>query len=275
MVSPSGAPSSAVGLIFVVIVGEVSTQAEAVEAPVKVFAASVLAIVAEVVGNVITVESVPERVRVFVTENTFKLVIVSVPVEEVMVNPFIEVAVATPISGVVNVGEVKVLFVSVLVELKVGTESAFVPTLAEVIRNSPAFCVRIPAVCVRVTFPALKLITPPLAKKRSANAVPEAPNAPESFAVANTDGVVIEVAKVGAVDKTTVEPEPVVVAALIAVPFPAKTGEFMEVVRVIAGVVVEVATEPVKPLALTTLTEVTVPDPEAESTKSLWVVGSA
>lgn len=61
-VVPSAAPSFVVGVIPVVIVGDVSTHAEAVEAPVNVLAASVRASVAEVVGNVIVVESVPESV---------------------------------------------------------------------------------------------------------------------------------------------------------------------------------------------------------------------
>jgi hypothetical protein len=62
---------------------------------------------------------------------------------------------------------------------------------------------------------------------------------------------------------TTVEPEPVVVAALIAVQFPARTGEFIEVESVIAGVVVAFATLPAKPLAEATETVVTVPEPLA------------
>lgn len=45
--------------------------------------------------------------------------------------------------------------------------------------------------------------------------------------------------------------------------------------KVIAGVVVGVATVPDNPFAVTTETLDTVPVPEAESTKSLCVVGSA
>lgn len=45
--------------------------------------------------------------------------------------------------------------------------------------------------------------------------------------------------------------------------------------RVIAGVVVAVATVPEKPLAVTTETEVTVPEPAAVSVRRRWVVGSA
>jgi hypothetical protein len=70
------------------------------------------------------------------------------------------------------------------------------------------------------------------------------------------------VIRVGLVAKTT-SPDPVVVAALIAVPLPFKT-PVMAVVSVIAGVVVEVATVPVKPLAETTDTEVTVPVPPTD-----------
>lgn len=67
------------------------------------------------------------------------------------------------------------------------------------------------------------------------------------------------VTREGEVERTTVEPEPVVVAAINAVPFPAKTAELIEVVRVMAGVVVAVATVPVNPFAETTDTDVTVP----------------
>jgi hypothetical protein len=106
-VSPSGAPSSDVGEILVVIVGDVSTHADAVLAPVKVFAASVRAIVAEVVGNVIVVESVPDNVSVFVTAKVFPSVSVNVePVAGcVSVILLIDVAVATPRTGVVSVGD--------------------------------------------------------------------------------------------------------------------------------------------------------------------------
>ena len=48
------------------------------------------------------------------------------------------------------------------------------------------------------------------------------------------------------------------VAAEIAVPFPLST-PVTDVVSVMAGVVVDVATVPAKPLAVTTETEVTVP----------------
>lgn len=58
--------------------------------------------------------------------------------------------------------------------------------------------------------------------------------------------------RVGPLFKTTVEPEPVVVAAEIAVPLPARAGLLIEVVSVIAGVVVGLATVPAKPLAVTT-----------------------
>ncbi len=68
---------------------------------------------------------------------------------------------------------------------------------------------------------------------------------------------------------------PFVVAAMRAVPLPANTGELIVVESVMAGVVVAVATLPAKPLAETTETEVTVPEPPARSTRSLWVVGSA
>jgi hypothetical protein len=67
------------------------------------------------------------------------------------------------------------------------------------------------------------------------------------------------VTSVGLVARTT-EPEPVVVAAEIAVPLPWRIPVIV-VERVIAGVVVAVATVPAKPFAETTETEVTVPVP--------------
>lgn len=156
------------------------THAEVVETPVKVFPASVLARVAEVVGNVITVESVPEKVSVFVTAKVLRFVIVKVPVEEVTVRPLILVAVATPKTGVMRVG----------------------------------------------------------------------------------------------VLASTTAPEPVVEAAEIAVPLPERMPVIV-VLKVMAGVVVEVATVPAKPFALTTETLVTVPALEAASTKILpvdWLI---
>jgi hypothetical protein len=65
------------------------------------------------------------------------------------------------------------------------------------------------------------------------------------------------VTNVGLVAKTTL-PDPVVVAADIAVPFPWRIPVIV-VERVIAGVLVAVATVPAKPLAVTTDTDVTVP----------------
>lgn len=67
------------------------------------------------------------------------------------------------------------------------------------------------------------------------------------------------VTRVGDVANTTT-PEPVVDAALMAVPLPDKIPVTL-VVRVIAGVVVAVATVPANPLAVTTDTLVTVPAP--------------
>ena len=81
----------------------------------KVFAASVRAIVAEVVGKVITVLSVPAKVSEFEAVKVFRFVMVRVPVLEVIVKPLILVAVATPKVGVVKVGLVSVLLVKVSV----------------------------------------------------------------------------------------------------------------------------------------------------------------
>jgi hypothetical protein len=67
------------------------------------------------------------------------------------------------------------------------------------------------------------------------------------------------VTRVGEVASTTVDPVPVVVPAISAVPLAATTGVVRVVVRVIAGVVVALATVPANPLADTTETDVTVP----------------
>lgn len=61
---------------------------------------------ADVAGNVIVVESVPDRVSVFVKFSVFPAVPVSVYVPVVNVFPFIVVAVAAPMFGVVKTGEV-------------------------------------------------------------------------------------------------------------------------------------------------------------------------
>ncbi len=71
--------------------------------PVKVCAASVRAMVAVVVGNVIVVESVPVNVIVLLTVNTFAAARVSVPVPVVHVLPAKVptwlVAVSEPVEG--------------------------------------------------------------------------------------------------------------------------------------------------------------------------------
>ena len=85
---------------------------------------------------------------------------------------------------------------------------------------------------------------------------------PVQFVSVPADGVpILGVTSVADVASTTVLPEPVVVAAEIAVPLPARTGLLIDVVIVIAGVLVEFATEPAKPLAVTTDTSETVPPP--------------
>lgn len=94
---------------------------------------------------------------------------------------------------------------------------------------------------------------------------PETPvdiGSPVALVSVAADGVPrFGVTKVGELDSTTVEPDPVVVPALIAVPFPAKTGLLIVVVNVIAGVDVALATVPAKPFADTTETSDTVPPP--------------
>jgi hypothetical protein len=76
--------------------------------PVKVLAASVLAMVAEVAGKVITVESVPEKVMLLFAVRVLPLAMVRVPVVEVTISPFTEVAIAAPKLGVMRVGLVAI-----------------------------------------------------------------------------------------------------------------------------------------------------------------------
>ena len=86
--------------------GVVNTQEVAVEAPTKVLAASIRATVAEVLGKVMVVASVPARVRVLLTVNVFPAANVNVPVELVIVMALSVVAVAAPRTGVIKVGDV-------------------------------------------------------------------------------------------------------------------------------------------------------------------------
>ena len=75
--------------------------------PVKVLAASVRAIVAEVVGKVIVVASVPARVRLLFAVSVLRFAIVSValPAGAVIATLFILVAEAAPNVGVTKVGD--------------------------------------------------------------------------------------------------------------------------------------------------------------------------
>ena len=77
-------------------------------APVNVCAASVLAIVASVVGKVIVLPSVPAKIRELLAVSVLPSAIVKVAlvVGAVIVILFIEVAVATPKIGVTKVGDV-------------------------------------------------------------------------------------------------------------------------------------------------------------------------
>jgi len=96
-------------------------------------------------GNVIVVLSVPAKVNVLLTESVLAFVTVSVPVEDVMVRPLMEVAVATPRTGVTRVGVVArtmlpepvvVLPRAVTVPL-VGNVSVVVPVTVNVVANAP------------------------------------------------------------------------------------------------------------------------------------------
>ena len=69
-------------------------------------------------------------------------------------------------------------------------------------------CVRVPDVWVRVSLPLAKLMTAPLAKNRSENAVPLAPMAPESLDEASTDAAVSDVV-------TTTDPVKFAVAEIV------------------------------------------------------------
>lgn len=71
-------------------------------------AASVLAIVADVPGNVMVVESVPARVMELLAVRVLPSAIVKVADDDgaVRATLFTDVAVATPIFGVTSVGEV-------------------------------------------------------------------------------------------------------------------------------------------------------------------------
>jgi hypothetical protein len=147
---------------------------EAVQVPFPTDAFSVLFVSSSLPARVATVP-LEGRVRVVsaavekVSEldpifRVFPFAIVRVPVDEVIVSPFMEVAVATPRLGVVRVGEVSVLFVRVCVPPTVTTLAAFVP--AVVTRRSPVDTVSIPAECVITAFPLLKFIVAPDGKRR-------------------------------------------------------------------------------------------------------------
>jgi len=69
-------------------------------------AASVLAMVADVPGNVIVVPSVPAKVSVFEPVKVLPFAMVNVPVLDVSVKPLTLVAVAAPRTGVTSVGDV-------------------------------------------------------------------------------------------------------------------------------------------------------------------------
>jgi len=107
---------------------------------------------------------------------------------------------------------------------------------------------------------AVKLaLVPPLAKG-NIPVTPVVRGRPVPLVSTTAEGVPSAgVIRVGLVFKTTL-PVPVVVAAEIAVPLPCSI-PVMVVDKVIAGVVVGFATVPARPLADTTDTVVTVPDP--------------
>ena len=134
--------------------------------------------------------------------------------------------VGVPSSGVVSVGEVA----NTNSPLPVSSVTALARLALDGVANAVATPVPRPETPVLIGSP-VQLVSVPL------DGVPSA-----------------GVTSVGELLKTTVEPEPVVVAALIAVPLPASTGLLIEVVSVIAGVVVGLATVPAKPLAVTTET---------------------
>jgi len=102
------------------------------------------------------------------------------------------------------------------------------------------------------------VFVPPLATG-SIPVTPEVKGNPVVLVNTPDDGVPSAgVTRVGDVANTTVEPVPVVVPAIIAVPFPANTGDVTVVDRVSAGVAPPLEV-PAKPLAVVTDTAVTVP----------------
>jgi hypothetical protein len=126
-----------------------------------------------------------------------------------------------------------------------------------VINDSPA---SIPKLLLAVA--TVVALVPPLAIGR-VPVTPVVSGRPVAFVKVIADGVSrAGVVRDGLADNTTVLPVPVVVAAEIAVPLPANTGELIVVSIVMAGVVVDVATVPANPFVETTLTLVTVPDVE-------------
>lgn len=100
--------------------------------------------------------------------------------------------------------------------------------------------------------------------------VPPAPKATEELSVPVSVKVLLTV-RVFPSAIVRVEP----VAGAVIVTLFTVVGVIFPSVRVIAGVVVAVATLPETPFAVVTETEVTVPEPAAKSTFSLCVVGSA
>jgi hypothetical protein len=89
------------------IAGVVRAGEVMVWTPVNVCPASVRAMVAEVLGKVMVVESVPSRVKVFKKLRVLPAVPVKVYVPVVKVFPLMVVAVAAPRVGVTRVGEVE------------------------------------------------------------------------------------------------------------------------------------------------------------------------
>ena len=183
--------------------------------PVKVWSASVLAIVASVDGKVIVFPSVPANTIELLAVKVLPSAIVKVALfaGSVIVSLFIEVAEAAPNTGAVIVGLVKVLFVKVSVPSSVakvpvvGKVTVVAAVAVNVVAKAPEVVKFPPKVIV---FPELSTPVPPLAPSKIP-VTPVVKGNPVALVNTAAEGVPkFGVTKVGEVALTT-SPEPVVV----------------------------------------------------------------
>jgi predicted amidohydrolase len=228
--------------------------------PVKVCAASVLAIVASAAGNVIVVPSVPAKVIELLAVNVFPSAMVKVALDAgaVSVTLLIELAVAAPNTGVVIVGLVKVLLVKVSVPAKV----AKVPVVGSVTFES-AVAVKVVAKAPEVVkfppkvivLPELSIPVPPLAPGKIP-VTPEVKGSPVALVNTAAEGVPkFGVTKVGLVAKTKA---PVPVSSVTALIKFALDGVAKAVATPVPNPLIPVAIG--KPVALVNVPDVGVPN---------------